>query len=125
MVFDQFYMVEGGVIYFQKDLVVNNNKYVIWWLFVNLYEDGSWEVGFFMVGYDYLGYVIFSNDKGEVCVIIDIEGQVRYKEGSYFFELVWIVIEGEEEWEFLFDFKGEMIDFVGGFFVIVQQEGCW
>lgn len=55
--------------------MVNNNKHVIWWSFANLYEDGSWEAGSFMVGHDHLGYAIFSNDKGEVRVTTDIEGR--------------------------------------------------
>lgn len=73
--------------------MVNNNKHVIWWSFANLYEDGSWEAGSFMVGHDHLGYAIFSNDKGEVRVTTDIEGQARHKEGSYFLESARIVIE--------------------------------
>ena len=36
-----------------------------------------------------------------------------------------IVLEGKEEWEFLPDPKGRMLDFVGGFPITAQQEGRW
>ena len=68
MALDQFYMAEGGAIHFKKDLVVNNNKHVIWWSFVTVYKDGTWDTGSFMVGHDHLGYAIFNNEKGEVRV---------------------------------------------------------
>ena len=35
------------------------------------------------------------------------------------------MVDGEEEWEFLPDPRGEMIDFVGGFPITAQQEGRW
>lgn len=125
MALDQFYMAEGGAIHFKKDLVVNNNKHVIWWTFATVYKDGTWDTGSFMVGHDHLGYAIFANEKGEVRVTGDIEGQVTHKEGSYFVDTARIVLDGNEEWEFLPDPKGEMIDFVGGFPVTAQQEGRW
>jgi hypothetical protein len=126
MALDQIYMAEGGAIHFKKDLIVNNQKHVIWWSFVTVYKDGSWDTGSFMVGHDNLGYAIFNNDKGELRVTTDIEGQARHKEGSYFLESARIVIDGgKEEWEFLPDPKGDMIDFVGGFPITAQQEGRW
>ena len=125
MALDQFYMAEGGAIHFKKDLVVNNNKHVIWWSFVTVYKDGTWDTGSFMVGHDHLGYAIFSNEKGEVRVTTDIEGLAVHKDQSYFLESARVVLDGEEEWEFLPDAKGEMIDFVGGFPITAQQEGRW
>ncbi|WP_313054257.1 hypothetical protein [Pseudomonas lopnurensis] len=122
---DQFYMAEGGAIHFAKDLIVNNNKHVIWWSFITVYKDGSWDAGSFMVGHDHLGYAIFNNDKGELRATTDIEGEAVHKDGSYFLESAKIVLEGKEEWEFLPDPKGEMTDFVGGFPITAQQEGRW
>lgn len=122
---DQAWMAEGGAIHFQKDLVVNNKMHVIWWSFATIYKDGSWDAGSFMVGHENLGYAIFQNDKGEVRCTTDIEGEVRHKHDSWFVDSAHIVLEGKEEWEFLPDPKGEMLDFVGGFPVTAQQEGRW
>jgi hypothetical protein len=122
---DQAYMAEGGAIHFAKDLVVLNNKHVIWWNFATIYKDGSFDVGSFMVGHDNLGYAIFQNEKGEVRSTTSIEGVASHKPGSYFADKVQITLEGGETWEFLPDPKGEMIDFVGGFPVTAQQEGRW
>jgi hypothetical protein len=122
---DQAWMAEGGAIHFQKDLVINNKMHVIWWTFATIYKDGSWESGSFMVGHEKLGYAIFQNHKGEVRCTTDIEGEVRHKPDSWFVESARIVLEGKEEWEFLPDLKGEMVDFVGGFPVTAQQEGRW
>lgn len=125
MALDQIYMAEGGAIHFQKDLVVNNKKHVIWWSFATVYKDGSFDSGSFMVGHDNLGYAIFSNEKGEVRTTLNIEGNVKHKDGSYFAESARIVLDSGEEWEFLPDPKGEMADFVGGFPITAQQEGRW
>jgi len=122
---DQAWMAEGGAIHFQKDLVVNNQMHVLWWSFATIYEDGSWDSGSFMVGHDNLGYAILQNDRGEVRCTTDIEAEVRHKPGSWFVASARVVLEGKEEWEFLPDPKGEMLDFVGGFPVTAQQEGRW
>lgn len=122
---DQAWLPEGGSIHCHKDLVVNNKMHVIWWSFATIYKDGTWDVGSFMVGHDHLGYAILQNHKGEIYCTTDIEGSVVHKPGSYFVETARIVLEGNEEWEFLPDKKGEMIDFVGGFPITAQQEGRW
>jgi hypothetical protein len=122
---DQAYLVEGGAIHYQKDLVVNNNMHVIWWNFATVYKDGTFDVGSFMVGHQNLGYALLQNEKGEVRTTTKIEGVARHRPGSYFADDVRIVLEDNEEWEFLPDPKGEMIDFVGGFVVTAQQEGRW
>lgn len=122
---DQAYLAEGGAIHYQKDLVVNNGMHVIWWNFATVYTDGSFDVGSIMVGHQNLGYAILQNEKGEIRTTTKIEGTARHKPGSYFAEEVRVVIEDNEEWEFLPDPKGEMVDFVGGFPVTAQQEGRW
>lgn len=122
---DQAWMAEGGSIHFQKDLVVNNKMHVLWWTFATVFKDGSWEIGSFMVGHENLGYAIFQNDKGELIVSTDIEGVADHKAGSYFLKGAKIVVDGQHEWEFIPDPKGEMSDFVGGFPITAQQEGRW
>lgn len=122
---DQVYMAEGGAVHFKKDLVVNNKKHVIWWTFATLYKDGTFDTGSFMVGHDNLGYAILMNEKGDARTTTQIEGLVKHKEGSYFADSARITLEGNEEWEFLPDPKGEMRDFVGGFPITAQQEGRW
>ncbi len=122
---DQPYMAEGGAIHFQKDLVVNNNKHVIWWSFATIYKDASYDVGSLMVGHDNLGYAILMNEKGEIRATTQVEGEVRHKPGSPFVDTARVFMEGGEEWEYLPDPKGEMIDFLGGFPITAQQEGRW
>ncbi len=46
-----------------------------------------------MVGHDHLGYAIFNNEKGEVRVTTDIEGNTEHKDGSYFLKSAKIVLE--------------------------------
>ena len=116
---------KGGSIHMHKDLVVNNKMHVVWWNFATIYKDGSWDVGSFLVGHDKLGYAIVQNEKGEVRCTTDIEGSVRHEKDGWFAEDARIVLEGKEEWEFLPDPKGRMLDFVGGFPITAQQEGRW
>ena len=125
MALDQVYLAEGGAIHFQKDLVVNNKMHVIWWSFATIYKDGSFDAGSLMVGHDNLGYAILMNETGEVRCTTSIEGKVTHKPDSYFASEVVVTLEGGEQWEFLPDEKGEMIDFVGGFPITAQQEGRW
>lgn len=122
---DQVYMAEGGAVHFQKDLIVNNKKHVLWWSFATVYKDGSFDAGCFMVGHDNLGFAMLMTEKGEVRCTTRIEGIVRYKQDSFFAESVCVTLEGGEQWEFLPDPKGEMRDFVGGFPITAQQEGRW
>jgi hypothetical protein len=125
MALDQVYLAKGGAIHFQKDLVVNNKMHVLWWSFATIYKDGTFDAGSLMVGHDNLGYAILMNEKGEVRCTTRLEGAVKHKEGSYFASEVLVTLEGGEQWEFLPDEKGEMIDFVGGFPITAQQEGRW
>ncbi|NIB44086.1 hypothetical protein HBA55_31085 [Pseudomaricurvus alkylphenolicus] len=122
---DQVWLPEGGAIHFEKDIVVNNKMHVAWWTFATIYKDGSWDSGSFMVGHENLGYAIFQNERGEIRCSTNIEGQVKHPDGSYFAESAKILVDGDEEWEFLPDPKGRMVDFVGGFPVTAQQEGRW
>ncbi len=122
---DQAYMAEGGAIHFKKDLVVNNQMHVIWWSFATIYKDGTFDAGSFMVGHDRLGYAIFQDQTGRVRCTTDIEGVTVHKDASYFLDSARIVLDGQEEWEYLPDPRGEMMDFVGGFPITAQQEGRW
>ncbi len=122
---DQTYMAEGGAIHYKKDLVVNNKMHVVWWTFATVYKDGSFDAGSIMVGHDHLGYAILTDETGVVRCTTDIEGTAVHRPGSYFAESARVVIDGSEEWEFLPDPRGEMIDFVGGFPITAQQEGRW
>lgn len=122
---DQAYMAEGGAIHQVKDLVVNNKMHVVWWSFATVYKDGTFDSGSIMIGHDNLGYAILTDQSGIVRTTTNIEAVVKHKEGSYFIEEIKVMIDGTEEWEFLPDPKGEMIDFLGGFPVTAQQEGRW
>jgi len=122
---DQIYMADGGAIHHKKDLIVNNNMHVIWWTFATVYKDGTYDLGSIMVGHDNLGFAILTDETGKVRCTNNIEGEVVHKDDSYFADTVRVVIDGDEEWEFLRDEKDEMIDFVGGFPVTAQQTGRW
>jgi hypothetical protein len=122
---DQAWMAEGGAIHMHKDLVVNKQMHVIWWNFATVYTDGSWDVGSFLVGHEFLGYAIFQNERGEVRCSTETEGSVRHPDGGWFAEDARITVDGSEQWEFLPDPKGRMLDFVGGFPITAQQEGRW
>ena len=122
---DQAWMAEGGAIHQHKDLMVNNKMHVIWWTFATVYKDGSWDLGSFLVGHDNLGYAIFQNEKGEIRCSTNTEGTVRHADGDWFAEDARVVVDGKEEWQFLPDHKGRMMDFVGGFPITAQQEGRW
>lgn len=122
---DQAYLAEGGAIHYKKDLVVNNGMHVIWWNFATVYTDGSYDVGSIMVGHERLGYYILQNEKGEIRSGTKIEGRSIHPDDSYFCTDARIILDDDEEWEFLPDPKGNMIDFVGGFPVTAQQEGRW
>jgi hypothetical protein len=125
MALDQVYLAEGGAIHFKKDLVVNNKMHVLWWSFATIYKDGSFDAGSFMVGHDNLGYAILTNESGQVRCTTRIEGEVEHLQGSYFARHARVTLEGGEQWEFVPDPKGHMIDFVGGFPITAQQEGRW
>jgi hypothetical protein len=122
---DQVYMAEGGAVHFKKDLIVNNNKHILWWTFATVYRDGSFDTGSFMVGHDNLGYAILMDQSGVARTTTLIEGVVKHHDGSYFAQDARVVLEGGEEWEFVPDPKGQMRDFVGGFPITAQQEGRW
>lgn len=125
MLIDQPYLAEGGAIHFQKDLMVNNKKHVLWWTFANVYADGTYDVGSFCLGHDRLGYAIVQNEKGEIGTTTDIEGVVEHRPGSYFCDYARVVLDGTQVWEFTPDPRGEMVDFIGGFPITAQQEGLW
>lgn len=125
MALDQAYLAEGGAIHFKKDLVVNNKMHVLWWSFATIYQDCSFDAGSFMVGHDNLGYAILTNESGEVRCTTRVEGEVEHLPGSYFARHATVTLESGEQWEFVPDPKGHMIDFVGGFPITAQQEGRW
>lgn len=122
---DQAWMAEGGAIHMHKDLVVNHRMHVIWWNFATIYKDGSWDLASVLVGHEHLGYAIFQNERGEVRCSTDTQGTVVHEDGGWFATDARIVVDGTEEWEFLPDPKGRMLDFVGGFPITAQQEGRW
>lgn len=125
MAVEQSYMAEGGMVHAKKCLIVNNKKHVVWCAFANVYADGSIDAGTFLVGHENLGFAFLTNERGESRTTTDIEALVTHKEGSPFSETVRVVIEGREEWEFLPDPKGQMVDFLGGHVPTAQQEGRW
>jgi len=126
---EQSYMAEGGVVHSKKCLIVSNKKHVIWCAFATVYTDGSIDAGTFLVGHENLGFVFLTNEKGEVRTTTDVEAVVTREDGDPFIQHVKLTIEGNtegrEDWEFLPDPKGRMVDFIGSHVPTAQQEGRW
>lgn len=122
---EQSYMAEGGIVHANKCLIVNNRKHVIWCAFATVYTDGTVDAGTFLVGHENLGFAFLANEKGQVRTTTDLEAQVTRKEGDPFLDKVRLTVEGNEEWEFIPDPKGRMVDFLGGHVPTAQQEGRW
>jgi hypothetical protein len=122
---EQSYMAEGGQVHAKKCLIVNNKKHVIWCAFATVYTDGSIDAGTFLVGHENLGFAFLTNERGEVRTSTDVEALVSRDDGDPFIKRVLLTVEGGEEWEFLPDPKGRMVDFLGGHVPTAQQEGRW
>ncbi|MDY0748165.1 hypothetical protein SNE35_26935 [Paucibacter sp. R3-3] len=122
---EQSYMAEGGQVHAKKCLIVNNKKHVIWCAFATVYTDGTIDAGTFLVGHENLGFAFLCNEKGEVRTTTDVEATVIRKDGDPFIDKVLLTVEGKDQWEFIPDAKGRMVDFLGGHVPTAQQEGRW
>ncbi|MCM2459316.1 hypothetical protein HGO40_02145 [Pseudomonas sp. CG7] len=121
--YDQTYMGEGGDLYVNKDLVMQNRGHVIWYTWATRYEDGSWENGHFMLGNGPLGFALFTDGK-TVTSTRDITGRVIPQEGSPFAKRIELTIDGEP-WEFIPEPRGTMPDMMRKHPPTPQQEGRW
>lgn len=122
---EQSYMAEGGQVHAQKCLIINNRKHVVWCAFATVYTDGSIDAGTFLVGHEKLGFAFLTNERGEVRTSTDVEALVSRDDGDPFIKHVSLTIEGSEQWEFLPDPRGRMVDFLGSHVPTAQQEGRW
>lgn len=121
--FDQSYLAEGGDLYVNKDLVMENKGHIIWYTWATRYEDGSFENGHFMLGNGPLGFALFT-DGQTVTSTRDIAGRVTPREGSPFAERIELTIDGEQ-WEFIPQPNGTMPDMMRKHPPTPQQEGRW
>jgi hypothetical protein len=121
--YDQTYMGEGGDLYVNKDLVMENHGHLVWYTWSTRYEDGSWENGHFMLGNGPLGFALFTDGK-TVTTTRDITGRVFPRTDSPFAERIELTIDGEA-WEFLPHPCGTMPDMMRKHPPTPQQEGRW
>jgi hypothetical protein len=122
---EQSYMAEGGVVHSQKCLIINNKKHVVWCAFATVYTDGTVDAGTFLVGHENLGFAFLADESGRARTSTDVEAVVTRAEGDAFIQHVRLVVDGKDEWEFLPDPKGRMLDFLGSHVPTAQQEGRW
>lgn len=121
--FDQTYMGEGGDLYINQDLVMENSGHVIWYTWGTRYKDGTVEGGHFMLGNGPLGFAVIT-DGENVIATQNITGSVTPREGTPFSDRIDLVIDGEA-WEFIPDPRGAMPDMMRKHPPTPQQEGRW
>lgn len=121
--FDQAYMGEGGALYLEKDLIMENQAHMLWYTWATRYKDGSFEGGHFIVGHDRLGFGVMT-DGTNVWASQDVDVRVHRKPDSPFAEHINLTFDGQM-WEFLPHPKGEMPDMLAQHPPTPQQEGRW
>ncbi|MBW9172720.1 hypothetical protein [Clostridium estertheticum] len=121
--FDQNYMGEGGNLYTNKDLVLENKGHIVWYTWATKYKDGTVEAGHLMLGHDRLGFAVIT-DGLNVVATQSIEGKVVKCADSPFAEKIEVTVDGER-WEFLPDPRGKMPDMLLKHPPTPQQEGRW
>lgn len=119
--FDQIYMAEGGTLYGNRDIMMQNFGHIIWYTWGNKYKDGSVEGGHFILGHDRLVFAVFT-DGNTVTATQNIEGKVTPNADNTFSEAIELTIDGEK-WEFTPDPRGKMPAMLKKYPPTPQQEG--
>ncbi|MBQ6390738.1 MAG: hypothetical protein IJH88_03845 [Eggerthellaceae bacterium] len=124
---DQCYMhPENAFIYTKKDIVLENKGHLLWYMFLNEYDDGYIEWGEFEVCHDKMGFGFLADNEGNVriardnisCELEDLgdENPFTGRIDLHF---------DDEEWEFTPDPKGKMPILLKRYPPTPQQEGWW
>ncbi len=116
---DDLYM--HGTVYVD-DILVGEQAEIVWYTWATRYEDGTLNAGHFMYGHDRLGFALLTNERGEVTATTDIDGEVNLDgEGPWPDGIT--LRAGSDEWEFLPDPRGRMVDLMP--IPNPQIEGRW
>ena len=111
----------NGLIY-QDDLLVGRKLHVTWYTWATRYADGSLDAGHFMLGHDGLGMLLLCDEHGHVRRTTDVDGHVELDESGTWPTRIEVHALGED-WEFLPDPRGRMVDFMP--MPNPQIEGRW
>ncbi|HEX3287119.1 MAG TPA: hypothetical protein VHT50_21290 [Mycobacterium sp.] len=114
-------MYTHGLVY-ENDLLVGRKLHVTWYTWATRYTDGTLDAGHFMLGHDGLGMLLLCDEKGGVRRTTDVDGHVEL-DASGTWPTHIEVRTPSEEWEFLPDPKGRMVDFMP--MPNPQIEGRW
>lgn len=122
--FDQVYMAEGGCLYQDRDVMMQNYGHILWYTWAAKYKDGSVDAGHFILGHDRLGFAVVTNGSS-VIATQNIEGVVTPDpDNKPFAKYIKLQIDGEE-WEFTPDPRGKMPTMLQKYPPTPQQEGMW
>ncbi len=111
----------NGLIY-QDDLLVGKKLHVTWYTWATRYADGSLDAGHFMLGHDGLGMLLLCDQDGRVRRTTHVDGFVELDETGTWPTRIEVHAPGED-WEFLPDPRGRMVDFMP--MPNPQIEGRW
>ncbi len=116
---DDMYM--NGRVY-ENDLLVGRKLHVTWFTWATRYTDGTLDAGHFMLGHDGLGMLLLCDQDGQVRRTTDVDGHVELDSSETWPVHIEVHAPGED-WEFLPDPQGRMVDFMP--MPNPQAEGRW
>jgi hypothetical protein len=114
-------MYTRGLVY-ENDLLIGKKLHVTWYTWATRYTDGTLDAGHFMLGHDGLGMLLLCDENGAVRRTTDVDGHVEL-DASGTWPVRIEVHAPDEDWEFLPDPKGRMVDFMP--MPNPQIEGRW
>ena len=117
---DQCYMPEGGRLYAHRDTLMGQQVEVAWFSWGTRWNDGSVEVGHFLVGNDRAGFGMATDGKKLTLLTSNVTGTVKRAADGYWHDGIQIDANGEA-WEIISDPRGRQIDMMK--LANPQQEG--
>jgi len=123
--FDQTYLRDGAILYAGQDPLTGPKQHRAWYTWATRYKDGTLDGGHFLLGHDRMGFALLTNEKEQLTLVTDVEGDIEIGPDNTFPKGLKLRF-GTQEWEFLPDPKGTMPDLLG----LVQPstpqvEGRW
>jgi hypothetical protein len=106
---EQSYLAEGGVLYVHRDSMVGHKLEICWYSWGTRWDDGTVEIGHFMVGNDRAGFGIVSNGSEIVVNTSNVSAEVTRDPGGYWHNGIQIDVNGEA-WEMVPSIAGRQLD---------------
>jgi hypothetical protein len=116
---DQLWM--RGRVYID-DIFIGEKAEVVWYTWATRYRDGSFEGGHFLVGHRRLGFAVVYDETGLVSTTTDVDATVTLEGEGPWPARIDLTAAGQE-WEFLPDPRGRMVDLMP--IPNPQIEGRW